>query len=696
MTSSSKNEPVTDVSNTTPHPDAKSFRWWVIKLFPVGLFLCAGLILIILLGLAQRVGWIQAGGTSVAATSQDGKKQIFTCPMHPQIRQPKPGRCPICGMELVPTSKSGGNIDQMAITIEPFQRRLANIQTAEVKSEPVSTTIETIGMIQIDESRQATIAAYIDGRIERLFADYTGVEVEKGDHLAVVYSPELFSAQIELLEARNALKNMTSAALASVRQVQEKLVTNSRQKLVELGMTETQINQLLSTGKAQSRLTIYAPIGGTVTEKLAEEGKYITAGEPIYRIANLSTVWLMMELYPEDASQIRFGQIVEAELQSLPGKKLKGRVVFIDPTVNPSRRTVGVRVEFRNDDGQLRPGDYAKAEITVPIGPQGKVYDAELAGKWISPMHPQVIRDKPGDCPICGMKLVPTSRYGYTDKPVSQPEALTVPRSAVLLAGDHSVVYVETKPGRFELRNVTLGPLLGNRAVILSGVKKGEKVATSGNFLIDSQMQLSGKPSLIDPTRYVPEEKAKKKSGPLKFDSINIQIIPGQVGEQLEKMYRVYFAIQKSLAGDKKITEEQASALIGLSKQLANDSRFSSPVRVELKQIQTKSEHLHHLSIEEARKNFKSISHAIVKLATQIRGSNTKQSFNHFFCPMVPEGGGDWLQLDEKLINPYFGSQMLHCGELVRAFKPDTSKAGQTKKSDPEPNQKSPSRPQGE
>ncbi|QDT92665.1 efflux RND transporter periplasmic adaptor subunit [Gimesia algae] len=696
--SSSINESEPQSSNPPPPPDARSGRWWLRKLLPAGLFLAVGLLLIVLTGLAQRLGWIQAGTTAGITASTDGKQTVYTCPMHPQIRQPTPGRCPICGMTLVPAAKSGADIDQLAINIEPTQRRLANIQTAEVKSEPVNSIIETIGSIEIDESRHATIAAYIDGRIEKLFADYTGVEVEKGDHLAIVYSPELYSAQIELLEARNALKKMTSGSLAVVREVQEKLVTNSRQKLVELGMTDEQINQLLTSGKAESRLTIYAPFGGTVTQKLAEEGKYIKAGEPIYRIANLSTVWLMLELYPEDASHIRFGQVVEAELQSLPGKILKGRVVFIDPTVNKTRRTVGVRVEFSNEHGQLRPGDYAKAQITVPIGPQGKVYDSELAGKWISPMHPQVIRDQPGDCPICGMKLVPTSRYGYSEQPVDQNAALTVPRSAVLLAGDHSVVYVETEPGRFELRNVTLGPMLRNRAVILDGVKQGEQVATAGNFLIDSQMQLSGKPSLIDPTKFSRDKKKKSKyrNEPLQFDSIRIEKLSGKPGQSLENLYFVYFAIQKQFAADQKISEHQATTLSRLASELAQGSQLDQTIKSELKQVAAYAAHLHHLSLDEARKKFKPISHAVIKLATQVRGDGAKQPYYQFFCPMVSQGEGDWLQKDDKLLNPYFGSKMLHCGKLVSTFAAGTStntKTGQ--KSDGTEN-KTPSRPKGE
>jgi len=670
MTSPSTNDNPQNSDVSPPHPEGKSARWWLRKLLPTALFLAVGLLLIVLVGVAQRLGWIQSGSSTAASATEGGKETIYTCPMHPQIRQPQPGRCPICGMELVPAAKKGANIDEMAVTIEPAQRRLANIQTAEVKSQPVSSTIETIGSIEIDESRQATIAAYINGRIEKLFADYTGIEVEKGDHLAIIYSPELYSAQVELLEARKALKKMSSAALAVVREAQENLVANSRQKLVELGMTDGQIQKLLSSGKAESRLTIYAPIGGTVTEKLAEEGKYVKAGEPIYRIANLTTVWLMLELYPEDAARIRFGQQVDAELQSLPGKTLKGRVVFIDPTVNPQRRTVGVRVEFKNEHGQIRPGDYAKAQIKVPIGPQGAVYDAELAGKWISPMHPQVIRDQPGDCPICGMKLVPTSRYGFSDQPVAQKNAITVPRSAVLMAGDHSVIYVETQPGRFELRNVTLGPMLGDTAVILEGVKPGEKVATSGNFLIDSQMQLSGKPSLIDPLKYQPDKKSEQKKGPLKFDSIHIEKLAGAPGTNLEKLYAAYFAIQKQFAADQKISESQAKSLQQLASQLSEDPGLSGTVKTELQQIAENAAHLHHLSLKEARQKFKPISHAVVRLATQVRGGEAKQPFQHFYCPMVPQGGGDWLQSDLKLVNPYFGSQMLRCGELVETFAP--------------------------
>jgi Cu(I)/Ag(I) efflux system membrane fusion protein len=566
-------------------------------------------------------------------------------------------------MALVPASSGAANLDELSVKIEPAQRRLANIQTAKVESAPLDATLQTVGVIAIDESRQATIAAYVDGRLERLFADYTGVAIKKNDHLAVIYSPQLYGAQVEYLEARRAVS--ASGGLPAVRQAQEALAANTRQRLREFGMTDEQLKNLEETGKAQSRLTIYAPQGGTVVEKLAVEGNYVKAGDPIYRIAELSTVWLMLKLFPEDATRIRFGQRVQAVMQSAPGERLPGRAAFIDPTVDPKTRTVAVRVELLND-GRLRPGDYARAFITVPIGPQGKVFDADLAGKWISPMHPQIIRAEPGQCPICGMDLVPTSRYGYADKPQPRPVSLYVPRTAVLLAGGNSVVYVETKPGVFEIRPLTLGPILQDKIVVLDGLKEGENVATAGNFLIDSQMQLAGKPSLIDPMRAI--AKAKEREGPLTFDNVAVAAIGGEAGKSLEDLYAAYFQVQQSLAADKKPAAAATQTLHQTATKLADDPALPKPSSDLVREVAAKSEHLHHMELAEARKAFKPISHAIVTLATQVRSEGAQSSFTHFFCPMVPGGGGDWMQAGGELLNPYFGSEMLHCGEKVQVF----------------------------
>lgn len=634
--------------------------WLLGRLLPVASFLAAGLVFIFLLGVAQRLGWIRPtdAPTSAAAAASGA---IYTCPMHPQIRQPTAGRCPICGMVLVPAASAAGDLNELAVKIEPAQRRLANIQTAQVEVGPLEATLQTVGAIAIDESRQATISAYIEGRLERLFADYTGVDIAKGDHLAVLYSPQLYGAQVEYLEARRGAS--ITGALPAVRQAQEALAANTRQRLREFGLTDEQLHELERSGQAQSRLTIYSPQGGTVIEKLAIEGNYVKAGDPIYRIAELSTVWLILELFPEDATRIRFGQRVEATIQSLPGESLLGRVAFISPTVAPKTRTVGVRVELLNEQKRLRPGDYAKAQITLPLGPQGKVFDADLAGKWISPMHPQIIRDQPGQCPICGMELVPTSKYGFSPEPVPQPQSVYVPRPAVLLAGENSVVYVETEPGRFEIRPVTIGPILRDKIVILEGLKTGESVATAGNFLIDSQMQLAGKPSLIDPSRAI--AKSKERKGPLIFEQVTVQPIRGEPGMQLESLYANYFLVQQALAADKLPPSSAAQYLNAAAKWLAEEQTLADSTQKLVQEIAANSEHLHHLDLAGARKAFKPISHAVVTLATQLRSVDAKNAFTHFYCPMVLGGGGDWLQPGGELLNPYFGSQMLHCGEKV-------------------------------
>ncbi|MEQ9408923.1 MAG: efflux RND transporter periplasmic adaptor subunit [Fuerstiella sp.] len=658
-------------STAAPTAARRSLRGWLSVLVTPLIYLVVGATLVFGIGLAQRLGWISSG-TAGSSVSSETEPEVHTCPMHPQIRQPGPGRCPICGMPLVPAAASeGSELDELSVRIEPAQRRLANIETATVELKPVQARIQTVGSIAIDESRMATIASYIDGRLERLFADYTGVSVAKGDHLAVVYSPELYTAQIEYLESRATLA-ASSSTLEAVRQAQQKLAVGARRKLVELGMQEDQILELETSNQARSRLTIYTPIGGTVINKLAVEGKYIRAGDPIYQVADLSTVWLMLELYPEDAARIRFGQRVESHLTSLPGEVFHGRVAFIAPTVNEKKRSVAVRVEFLNEFGRLRPGDYADATIFLPIGQQGEVYDEELAGKWISPMHPQIIRDQSGACPICGMDLVPTSRYGYSNEPVAQPPSLVVPRSAVLLAGNNSVVYVEEEPGRFEIRPVTLGPILREQAIIIDGLQEGEAVATAGNFLIDSQMQLAGKPSLIDPSLAVARmQESKQRNVPLLVDSESVAVIGGDAGLQLEALFQTYFRIQNNLARDQRPSEQDSTELHQLAEALADRPEIPGSAGSLLSDIVTASEHLHHLELKEARHDaFRPISHAVVQLAALVRGTTDDKPYYQMFCPMVKGGAGDWLQSDNRLQNPYWGAQMLECGDVVRELGP--------------------------
>jgi Cu(I)/Ag(I) efflux system membrane fusion protein len=425
-------------------------------------------------------------------------------------------------MELVPASGNRAGGDNTSIMIDPATRRVANIRTEPAALKTASRQIRVVGQIHYDEGKLKTLAAYVDGRIDRMYADYTGVVVNKGDELALLYSPRLYTAQTELLSAQRAAEQ-TNASLDSGSLNSADLAASARQKLVDLGMTKQQIDEIERTGQPVTRVKLVAPIHGTVIDRLVAEGEYIKTGQPIYRLADLSTVWLMLKIFPEDAAAVRYGQRVEAEVESLPGESFSGRVAFVDPTVDLQTRTVGVRVVVKNEDGRLRVGEYVKATIDVPNVTAGQskdaIYDPELAGKWISPRHPHVIEDGPGNCEICGIELVPASRFGFTSEPAADRKELVVPRNAVLMAADNSVVYVETEPGQFELRRVTLGPSLGHEIVVVDGVKEGELVATHGNFLIDSQMQLAGNPSLIDPTKAEAEQRPKEPDGAARIEA---------------------------------------------------------------------------------------------------------------------------------------------------------------------------------
>jgi len=236
------------------------------------------------------------------------------------------------------------------------------------------------------------------------------------------------------------------------------------------------------------------------------------------------------------------------------------------------------------------------------------------------------------------------------------------------MAGASSVVYVETQPGRFEIRPVTLGPILRDKIVILAGLKTGEQVATAGNFLIDSQMQLAGKPSLIDSSRAI--AKTMPRKGPLAFENIEVKPVGGETGQRLEKLYAAYFLVQQALAADKTPPQSAAVALHQTALTLAGDAAMPKESVALLQEVAAKSEHLHHLDMAVARKQFKPVSHAIVTLAAQVRSSQAQTPLLHYYCFMGPEGGADWVQPGGDILNPYMGvaSGMLSCAEKVHVF----------------------------
>lgn len=634
------------------------FRWLLRTSVNAAAVVLVAALILFLIGVAQRTGWVTADGfmgdrdpSSNGNAANETKRYI--CPMMCTPPSTQPGRCPVCGMELVEATSAGGG-DGKSVTIEPAARRLVGIQTAMSKMGNVTRTIRTIGSIDFDESRLSTISAYVDGRLEEMYADYVGVRVTEGDDLALIYSPQLYSAQTEFVTS------LDGGRVGRFDLGESDLGAMAQENLSELGMTDEQIETLRETRKPQSRIRIKSPQSGTVIEKTAVEGDYVKTGQKLYRIADLSSVWLMLDLFPDDAAAVRFGQEVEAEIQSRQGEVFTGRVAFIDPTVDPRKRTVRVRVEVMNFDGKLRPGDYATARISVPAIPADLVYDPALAGKYISPMHPQVIRDQPGPCPLCGMDLVPTAELGFSPEPIPAQRVVTVPRDSVLLAGDNGVIYVETEPGRFEIRRVSVGPMTEKEAVIVEGLVAGETVATGGNFLIDSQMQLAGNPSLMDPSRapsFAP--------GPLELPDNNPILLAGQAGTLFDQAYYAYFDIQTALSTDITPPPVALNTLVDGLARLETLGDVPDEAQRQFGRARRAAVRMDG-PLDPARAAFRTVSHAMLRAAVVARGPETSEALTQYYCPMVPGNGGDWMQPGGNLVNPYWGSEMLNCGEVVR------------------------------
>lgn len=428
--------------------------------------------------------------------------QMWTCSMHPQIQKPNPGKCPICGMDLIPVSdESSGGQDEREISFSEEAVKLMELQTSTVERKFVKAEIRLDGKVAYDETRVEYITAWVDGRIDELYVDFTGTEVNKGEHMAYLYSPKLLSAQEEVLQALKSSRSSSEGSSEFLKRSTKATLEAAREKLRLLGLKPEQIKQIEETGEPTDHLTIYAPSGGTVVDKGVKEGMYVNTGTRIYTIADLSKVWVMLDVYESDLSWIRYGQDVKFTVEAYPGKTFTGKVSFIDPLLESDTRTINVRVNVENPEKKLKPGMFVRALVQPEVAAAGKVMAPDMAGKWICPMHPGVVKEAKGNCDICGMDLVAVESMGYTIPDDTSPP-LVIPESAVLITGKRAVVYVEVpdkdKP-TFEGREIVLGAKAGDYYIVKEGLEEGDSVVTSGNFKIDSALQIQAKPSMMSP-----------------------------------------------------------------------------------------------------------------------------------------------------------------------------------------------------
>ncbi len=396
------------------------------------------------------VAWMVWGGRApvseeeaVEATpaSASEAETMWTCSMHPQIRSPKPGICPICNMDLIPVEKTAGGM--RTLSYSPETVALMSIQSVPVERRYVRHTIRMVGKVDYDETALGYITAWVPGRLDRLFVDFTGVYVKKGDHMVYIYSEELYAAQEELIQA---LKYAPSRTTAPTRLglPSTDLVASARKKLKLLGLTDEQIREIEQRKEASPHLTVYAPVSGVVVEKLKQEGERVKLGDQIYTIADLSLVWVHLDAYESDHPWIKYGEKVTITTEALPGERFEGRIAFIQPVLDDRTRTVKVRVNLPNESGKFKPKMFVRATVEPRVAAEGKIIDDSLVGKWISPMHPEIIKDGPGLCDKCGMPLVRAESLGYVDPSGAQTRPpMVIPKSAALVTGTRAIVYLQ-------------------------------------------------------------------------------------------------------------------------------------------------------------------------------------------------------------------------------------------------------------
>ncbi len=431
----------------------------------------------------------QDQGAPSPASAQD---ELWTCSMHSQVQRSGPGECPICGMDLIQANPRMSSVEEEVPTVRLSQsaRQRARIRTTEARLKYVEVPVRMVGKLELDETRQTTITAWVHGRLERLFVDFTGVQVAKGDHMVQIFSPKLYATQTELLQARSALRPGDRSNVLDA----------TRERLRQWGLGDAQIAEIEERGVPSDRMTINAPIGGVVVAKYLKQGAYVEEGTPIYTIADLSHLWVKLDAYESDLPWLRYGQSVVFTTEAYPGESFHGTIAFIAPVLDARTRTVKVRVNVDNTDGRLKPDMFVKAIVLASVAGHGQVMEKGLAGKWICPMHPEVVRAEKDICNLCEMDLVTTESRGLVVAHDEKP--LVIPVTSVLITGKRAVVYVEqeTEDGfTYEGREVLLGPRAGDYYIIVDGVDVGERVVTQGSFKLDSTLQIQAKRSMMSP-----------------------------------------------------------------------------------------------------------------------------------------------------------------------------------------------------
>ncbi|MFO7720454.1 MAG: efflux RND transporter periplasmic adaptor subunit [Gillisia sp.] len=573
------------------------------------------LIALAILVVGLLLGWlIKPSGktTSDHQTIESSDHQIWTCSMHPQIRQNEPGSCPICGMDLIPLETNGDGGDPSIYQMSENSMKLANIQTMVVGRGEASREMRLNGKVQVDERASYSQSTHIPGRIEQLAINFTGEKVNRGQTLATVYSPELVTAQEELLQA------------AAIKASQPELFEAAKTKLRNWKIGDAQIEQILSGGKAIQRFSIRADVNGIVTQKMVDLGDYVERGMPIYEISDLTKVWVLFDLYEGQVAWVKEGSKIEFTINSFPGETFEGTISFVDPLLDSQTRVATARVELNNKDGRLKPGMFAS----------GLVKNVLEGG---------------------------------------QAQELIIPKSAVLWTGKRSIVYVKTdvsgKAG-FTLREITLGPSLGDSYIVQEGLEAGEEIVSNGAFTVDAAVQLSGGKSMMNPeggkTSTGHDHGQMQQEAPIKVD------VNDKVKNTLNKLVDDYLRLKEALVKDDYAQARKDAQ--AFEKSIGAVDGFNKEAKIvwESYEMELKADAgiiSGAAKIETMRERFDELSTTMIGLVKTFDITNGSLYVQH--CPMADnDKGADWLSRSKEIQNPYYGASMLRCGEVTETLNP--------------------------
>jgi Cu(I)/Ag(I) efflux system membrane fusion protein len=606
------------------------------KIFYISFSLIAGLFL----------GWLlfhssEKGEMKTEESSMTSNNSIWTCSMHPQIRKTEPGKCPLCGMDLIQLGLSNvTSVDPDAIHLSKDAAQLANVLTTVVTKQKPMKEVRLYGKVQADERLFESQTVHFPGRIERLFINFTGESVVKGQLLAEIYSPELITAQQELLET------------VKTKQLQPELYEASKEKLRQWKLTDEQILKIESSGVIQNNFEVLSNTSGTVTARRVNTGDHVSQGTVLFDIVDLSKVWIMFDAYESDLQFLHVGERLSFNLQAMPGTDFTGNIIFIDPVIDPVTRVAKVRVETGNQSRKLMPEMFATG-------------------------------------------IVSTTLSEYRDN-------MVIPKTAVLWTGKRSVVYVK-QPGDepiFKLREIGLGPMLGESYVITDGLTEGEEIVTSGTFSVDAAAQLEGKQSMMNsrggktssmpgmtmPGMTMPGDRPGESKSATDTSMAGMDMPGDKTSELPEKMdISMDFVMLLNTVFDQYIILKNAfvkSDVKKANKAAQEIKRALSKVDMKLLNGDAHMKWMDLLgrldkqikliiatgNIEEQRMGFSDFSNQFYATVKTF-GLMGKTAY-YQFCPMAFDNkGAYWLSESKTIQNPYFGNKMIDCGETKETLK---------------------------